>query len=172
MKPRRFSVPILLAAIAASFLFSEPSAAQSCNYYAGRAVGGQTINIDTCSISRASYRSVDFVYYLGSDRIESQANCEDRVWTTFPERTVHSPQSAATMKMLNYVCNFDTQPSSGTGSAFVFNPPSNVRVAPNGNILCVVRSPQNIDLYGANGEWYYTDVCGSMGLIHSSQLRF
>lgn len=172
MKPCASSVFILITAIAASLLASEPTAAQSCNYYVGRAVGGQAINIDTCSISRASYRSVNFIYYLGSDRVESQANCQDRVWTTFPERTVHSPQSAATVKMLNYVCNFDSQISNRTGTAYVFDPPSNVRVSPNGNLLCVVRSPQTIDLYGKTGGWYYTDVCGSMGVIHSSQLRF
>ncbi len=171
MKPRRFSSLVLLTAIASSLMVSEPTSAQSCNYYAGRAVGGQAINVDTCSISRASYRSVNFVYYLGGDRVESQANCEDRVWTTFPERAVNRPQSAATERMLNYVCNFDSQ-QSRTGSAFVFDPPSNVRVSPNGNVLCVVRSRQNVNLYGSKGDWYYTDVCGSMGLIHSSQLRF
>lgn len=171
MKPLVSSGLVLLTAIAASFIVSEPTAAQSCNYYVGRAVDGQAINIDTCSISRASYRSVNFVYYLGSDRVESQANCQDLVWTTFPERIVHRPQSAATEKMLDYVCNFDSQ-TSRTGTAFVFDPPSNVRVSPNGNLLCVVKSPQTIDLYGRNGEWYYTDVCGSMGVIHSSQLRF
>ncbi|HBC42523.1 MAG TPA: hypothetical protein DCZ88_11680 [Pseudanabaena sp.] len=171
MKPLVSSGLILITAIASCLIVSEPTVAQSCNYYVGKAVEGQTINIDTCSISRANYRSVNFVYYLGSDRVESQANCQDLVWTTFPERIVHSPQSAATRKMLDYVCNFDTQ-SSITGTAFVFDPPSNVRVSPNGNILCVVRSPQTIDLYGRSGEWYYTDACGSMGMIHSSQLRF
>ncbi len=171
MKPRKFSGLLLLTVIATSLMISEPTAAQSCNYYAGRAVGGQTLNVDTCSISRASYRSVDFVYYLGGERVESQANCEDRIWTTFPERAVNRPQSAATERMLNYVCNVDSQ-QSRTGSAFVFDPPSNVRVSPNGDVLCVVRSRQNIDLYGSKGDWYYTDVCGSMGLINSSQLRF
>jgi len=172
MKPLESFGIVLFSAIAASLIASEPAAAQSCNYYVGRAVGGQAINIDTCSITRASYRSVNFVYYLGSERVESQANCEDRVWTTFPERAIHSPQSAATVNMLDYVCNFDAQEPSQRSSAFVFDPPSNVRVSPNGNVLCVVRSPQTISLYGSNGQWYYTDVCGDMGLIHSSQLRF
>ena len=74
MKPRKFSGLLLLTVIATSLMISEPTAAQSCNYYAGRAVGGQTLNVDTCSISRASYRSVDFVYYLGGERVESQSN--------------------------------------------------------------------------------------------------
>lgn len=172
MKPLGSVAFVLFSAIAASLIVSEPAAAQSCNYYVGRAVGGQAINVDTCSIARASYRSVNFVYYLGNERVASQANCEDRVWTTFPERAVHRPQSAATVSMLDYVCNFDSQQPSQTNSAFVFDPPSNVRVAPNGQVLCVVRSPQTINLYGTNGEWYYTDICGDMGLIHSSQLRF
>ncbi|WP_198159738.1 zinc ribbon domain-containing protein [Picosynechococcus sp. PCC 7003] len=70
-----------------------------------------------------------------------------------------------------------TQGTTGTGSgaanytAFVFDPPSNVRTYPNGPILCAVRSPQTINLYGNEGDWFYTDVCGDMGMIHTSQIR-
>lgn len=149
--------------------------AQSCNYFAGTAVGGQAVNVDTCSISRASYQSVDFIYYLGNKKIISQANCNNGTWTTFPERDVHRPQSQATQRMLDVVCNSRSSSSSNTSSsrkAFVFDPPSNVRTSPNGSILCSVTDPTTINVYGAVDSWYYTDVCGRTGVIHSSQIRF
>ncbi|AFZ49818.1 hypothetical protein [Dactylococcopsis salina] len=62
---------------------------------------------------------------------------------------------------------------SSQGVATVFDPPSNVRETPNGTIICSVREVMNIDLFGAakNG-WYRTNVCGEMGYIHESQIRF
>jgi hypothetical protein len=62
---------------------------------------------------------------------------------------------------------------SSQGVATVFAPPSNVRATPNGKIICSVRQVINIDLYGPpqNG-WYRTNVCGEMGYIHHSQIRF
>lgn len=65
---------------------------QSCNYYARTAAGGQSINVDTCSIERASYQSVDFVYYLRNQKVVSQSNGIKRTWTTFPEGQVNRPR--------------------------------------------------------------------------------
>jgi hypothetical protein len=79
--------------------------AQSCNYFAGTAVTGQKVNVDTCSISRASYQNVDFVYYLGKMKMVSQANCSNGTWTTFRDRQTHRPQSQATQRMLDRVCS-------------------------------------------------------------------
>jgi|GEM_PF-2761427 len=76
----------------------------SCNYFAGNAIGNQAINVDTCSIKHRNPRSVGFVYYLGSERVESSANCPDFRWTTYPENQVHTPQSLATENMLRRVC--------------------------------------------------------------------
>lgn len=149
--------------------------AQSCNYFAGTSVGGQNINVDTCSISRASYQSLDFVYYLGNEKVISQANCINGTWTTFPERQVNRPQSQATQRMLNVVCNYRSSSpnyTSSSGKAFVFGPPSNVRTSPNGSILCSVTTPTTINVYGSVNSWYYTDICGRTGVIHSSQIRF
>jgi hypothetical protein len=149
--------------------------AQSCNYFAGTAVGGRNINVDTCSISRASYQSVDFVYYLGNEKVTSQANCNNGTWMTFPERQVNRPQSRATQRMLNVVCNYRSSNSNNipsSGKAFVFNPPSNIRTSPNGSILCSVTTPTMINIYNSVNSWYYTDVCGKMGVIHFSQIRF
>jgi hypothetical protein len=64
--------------------------------------------------------------------------------------------------------NLDTN----AGTAIVFNPPSNVRVIPNGAIVCSVRTAGSINIYNSVNGWYQTDVCGSMGYIHQSQIRF
>lgn len=61
---------------------------------------------------------------------------------------------------------------SKSGVAIVFNPPSNIRESPNGEILCSVQKQTTINIYGSTGPWYYTDICGSMGVIHSSQVTF
>jgi hypothetical protein len=63
-------------------------------------------------------------------------------------------------------------PITQAGSALVIDPPSNVRESPNGQIICAVREKININLYERQGLWYRTDVCGRMGWIHASQLKF
>ncbi len=149
--------------------------AQSSLRYIGQAVGGQRVSVDLNSITSASFRSVNFVYYLGNDRRPSQADCVDRTWTTFEDGVVRSPQSATTANMLELVCSggASTQPSQSVGSQswFVFAPPSNVRVSPNGSVLCVLRSPVSIRVSGFSGQWAITDVCGSRGYIHNSQIE-
>ncbi len=79
---------------------------QSTNFFAGTAVGGQAVNVDLGSIRQVSMNSLDFTYYLGSTRIYAQANCSGGYWVTFPERQTNSPKSAATQRMLWYVCSF------------------------------------------------------------------
>ena len=157
------------------FLQQESTSAQTCNYFAGTAVTGQSVNVDLCSITPASSRSVDFIYYLGDERVVSQANCAQGTWISFPERQINRPQSRATQRMLEVVCSYrfySPRSTSRVGTAIVFDPPSNVRVSPNGDILCSVRGRSTINIYGSVGSWYYTDVCGSIGVIHSSQVRF
>ena len=166
--------PTITVALAFCAVLSQTKIASAQTYYAGQSSTGQSINVDLGSISQASYRSVDFVYYLGNERVQSQANCKAGTWTTFPEREVHRPQSQATQNMLNVVCQNATasNPVSSTRTAVVFDPPSNVRTEPNGDILCSVRTRTAINIYGSTGSWYYTDVCGQMGVISSSQIRF
>jgi hypothetical protein len=154
-------------------LTSQPAA--SCNYSAGKAVGGEAINVDLCSIQVKSPESIAFVYYLNNEQVKSEANCSNATWTTFPERQVNRPQSSATQNMLDTVCRRQTSTSGATskaGAAIVFDPPSNVRVSPNGAILCAVQKKTTINIYGSNGAWYKTDVCGSLGFIHGDQLKF
>src|SRR5689334_1763098 len=77
--------------------------AQASTYYAGTASTGQPVQVDVDSISRVGQRRVNFVYYLGEERVSAQANCESRSWKTFPENERHYPQSRATERMLNFV---------------------------------------------------------------------
>ena len=83
----------------------QEAVAQSCNYFAGTAVEGQKVNLNTCSIDKVSYASIDFTYYLGNKKFRSQANCNNGTWTTFSNGRVHRPQSQATQNMLNVVCS-------------------------------------------------------------------
>lgn len=146
--------------------------AEWCSYYTGTASSGQPVNIDRCSISRASHRSINFAYTLGSDRIYAQANCEARSWITFPARARHFPQSRATQDMLQIVC---TAPNYGEGMwiGIVFDPPSNVRTRPDGAVKCTIQGVRAIELSGGvtgGGNWYRTSACGG-GVIHRSQVR-
>lgn len=112
-------VPLLIAPLLASeLILANPAAistdtpqprvylAQGCQVYFGKAVTGASINLDTCSARRVSDEHVRFVYFLGSERVESQANCLDNTWTTYPERATHRPRSEATQRMLSTVCSY------------------------------------------------------------------
>lgn len=76
----------------------------------------------------------------------------------------------------------DAEASSSTSKrkAFVYAPPSNVRVTPDGKLLCAINQPTSINVYdyaastydgSREVKWYYTDACGSMGVIAYSQFR-
>ena len=65
-------------------------------------------------------------------------------------------------------------------TAYVYDPPSNVRTSATGPILCVISQPTTINIYGYGGTtydgarkvtWYQTDACGQMGVIAYSQIR-
>jgi serine/threonine protein kinase, bacterial len=69
--------------------------------------------------------------------------------------------------------HFPEVSSAASGQlATVIDPPSNIRVQPNGEILCKISSVQSIRVSSSSGDWYVTDACGSDGYIHRSQLRF
>jgi hypothetical protein len=146
-------------------------------YDAGTAVGGQNVRVDLSTIRDVSNRGEkEFVYYLGSERISSIANCAEGTWVTLPEVKTHSPQSMATQNMLNRVCmnvvRGGAPAVSSAGAAIVFDPPSNIRANPNGKILCSVTSRGSIPIQGIEGDWYKTDYCGTSGYIHKGQVRF
>ena len=65
------------------------------------------------------------------------------------------------------------QTGTSSGVATIYDPPSNIRVRPNGRILCSVPTKGAlISIQGQEGKWYRTDHCGSPGFIHRSQVRF
>lgn len=145
-------------------------------YEAGTAVGGQRVRLDLASLRQgAGPAEIDFVYYLGEERIAAMANCPAGTWVTRPELATHRPQSAATQAMLDRVCQgaapAGAPPATAVTTAVVFDPPSNIRVTPNGAILCSVTVPQTIAIQGRRGDWYATDHCGRPGFIHAGQVR-
>jgi serine/threonine protein kinase, bacterial len=150
----------------------------SCAYRAGEAVDGQTVTLDLCSVKGdRSDRSemIFFSYYLNQERIDAKAACANQTWITYPDKQENRPQSAATQAMIEKVCITEansTRAASSGSNATVFDPPSNVRVVPNGEILCTIRESRTIQTYGISGSWYKTDACGKVGFIHADQLRF
>ena len=145
-------------------------------YNAGSALGGQSVRVNLSSIKKNRQQGkVSFNYYLGNELVVSQANCPAGTWTTFPENKTHYPKSTATRNMLNRVCNAVQIAGpiiSPSGAAIVFDPPSNIRVRPNGEILCSVTTKVTISVQEKEGKWYRSDYCGSPGYIHQGQLKF
>ena len=153
---------------------AEPSIQAACRYPTGTTLKQQSLNLDTCSIDANNPSLIRFVYYLDAERVQAETDCTSGTWTSFPEQQVNRPQSAATEKMLGRVCGQKTPQASisKAGVATVFQPPSNIRVSPNGAILCSVREKRDINVYDLKGDWYTTDVCGTTGVIHRGQLKF
>ena len=56
-------------------------------------------------------------------------------------------------------------------TAYVYDPPSNIRFRPNGDVVCQVTRRTEINIYNYSGGWYSTDYCGSPGYIHESQVN-
>jgi hypothetical protein len=69
--------------------------------------------------------------------------------------------------------------------ALVIAPPSNVRVYPNGQIICKIQQKKTISIYiwanktlptawSPDMGWFSTDACGGdkLGWIHGSQIKF
>jgi serine/threonine protein kinase, bacterial len=149
----------------------------SCEYATGNSVEGQPITVDICSIESNNSEAISFTYYLGNEKVDSLANCTEGSWTTFPEKQIQRPQSAATQKMLDRVCSAKADKTiSGTTSkersALIFDPPSNIRVTPNGEILCSIKEKTTVIIKATNGDWHNIDICGASGWIKADQLKF
>ena len=174
LKSFRFISPILFLLTSLTIPASKTQAqSNSCNYYLGDSVSGTSISVALYSVKTVSDSSKDFVYCLGNEAIYSQAHCDDGTWTTFPERALHSPESQATENMISIVCSApDGNP--GVAIGVIFDPPSNVRDAPNGNILCTVDRVMAVVTGGGvtNDGWTRTSICGETGMIHTSQIRY
>jgi hypothetical protein len=145
--------------------------------YQGRASTGEkvSLNLDSIQVDRLSTRRESPVYFfryqIGRDRVEAVTACEGTFQVNDRDGEFGStitPQSGATQSMLDRVCSYHRK------TATVFAPPSNVRwsASQESRIKCVVKQQQTITTYGTDGEWFYTDACGTLGMIHVSQIKF
>lgn len=144
-------------------------------YHLGTASTGQPITLDGSSVSMNGRNSasawVGFTYYLGQTRFAAEANCATGEWHS--GGSSHRPQSQATRNMLSIVCSarWRDPNAEDTGYMLVFDPPSNVRDRPNGNVIFTVTEMVVIPVYpeSQNG-WFSTSDFGG-GWIHESQVR-
>jgi serine/threonine-protein kinase len=67
--------------------------------------------------------------------------------------------------------SFLSVPVLAQSTARIFAPPSNIRNAPDGEIICTITKKISLTVYQKEDQWYYTDLCGG-GYIHQSQIRF
>lgn len=166
LMPAAFAQPIGRGVLQANLSFPDTAIylAQTSYYYTGEAAGGEQILVDLNSIAVVSDSSANFRYLLGDEQIESQAHCiGSGAWTTLSDGTVHYAQSQATRDMVRIVCSYSrsalaavdeldidfpgtiesaVEPSAqeerSVQTALVYDPSSNVRATPNGQILCSV----------------------------------
>lgn len=93
------------------------------------------------------------------------------------QRTIQPPVQSVQhpSEPLNLQLKTAQATSAPTMTALIFDPPSNVRNAPNGAIICSISTQTTIKIYGRIGEWYKTDACSSssfdtLNFIHESQV--
>jgi hypothetical protein len=172
---------IVMLTVATSLLSASPSWAGADNWeYQGKASTGEgvTVNLDSVavvprSLSREHSPSYFFRYKIGRDDVFAFTACNGEYSTSTDGDTfknVVKPSSDATRNMLDRVCNYRVK------TARVFSPPSNVRMEPDGAILCTLPQKTTITTYGQynyghDGDWLYTNACGKFGVIHASQIR-
>lgn len=165
-----------------SFTIANPEAsARDVNWeYQGIASTGEHVNLDLNSIavvalSTRSSRppSYFFHYKIGNDMVTAMTGCTG-TFAPFKNAdetdSFRKPQSKAMQRTLDRVCSYTVK------RVRVFAPPSNVRAYPNGPIICTIQNAKTITIYGIYnyGEkenWQYTNACGKLGVIDSSQFR-
>jgi hypothetical protein len=140
----------------------------------GKASTGETISLSLDSI-QVMKRSLGlakppgyfFQYRIGPDRIHGMTSCNGEFSTSRSGdrygRPI-KPKSEANQRMLDRVCSYGVM-------TVQVSSPTPVRMGPEGEIICSIKNNRNITLYGQDGEWFYTDACRKIGVIHSSQIR-
>jgi hypothetical protein len=173
---------IVVLAVAASLLSASPSWAGADNWeYQGKASTGEgvTVNLDSVAVVPRSMGiegppAYFFTYKIGRDEVFAITACNGEYSTSTDGDTFQNlvkPNSPATRSMLDRVCSHRVK------TARIIAPPSNVRIGgPHERILCTLSSKTTITTYGQynyghDGDWLYTDACGKLGIIHSSQIR-
>lgn len=168
----------LVLATTATLLSANASLAGADNWeYQGKASTGEsvTLNLDSINVVLRSMGmegppAYFFSYRIGADDVFAFTGCNGSFSTSTDGTTFKNtikPNSRATSKMLDRVCSYHVK------TVRVFSPPSNVRTEPKGRVICTLKSKNRITTYGPyeNGDWFYTDACGKLGVIHSSQIR-
>ncbi|MFM6395536.1 hypothetical protein, partial [Planktothrix sp.] len=152
----------------------------------GTASTGETVTLDTDSVSLwtpvGTGQFISATYYLNNERIDATISCRNKSWVVEGDSTHYTPQSQATQNLISTACRIafnsqsnQSQPSQRTRERtwIVYDPPSNVRYSPNGEVLCTIRDKRRVWVSGnpVNG-WYRTPACeGADGWIHESQIR-
>ncbi len=126
------------------------------------------ITLRSIGFERPTY---SFSYQIGAEKVNAVTSCNGEFQTTkdgtFYDNPV-KPASAATQKMLDRVCTYRVK-------AFqVVNLPASVKTEPQGKTLCTVQNAQSITTFGQHQDyagWFYTNVCGKIGLINRAQIQ-
>jgi hypothetical protein len=153
----------------------------------GTASTGETLTLDTNSVSRGTPKGtglfITATYYLDNERIDASISCRHNYWVV--GETQYTPQSQATRNLISTACRIainsqyrqsnQSQQSQQTREKtwIVYDPPSNVRSSPNGEVLCTISDKRRVQISGnpVNG-WYRTPACeGADGWIHESQIK-
>jgi hypothetical protein len=152
----------------------------------GTASTGETLTLDTDSVSRdrpgGTGRFITATYYLDNERIDATISCRYNTWFVEGNSTEYTPQSQATRNLISTACRIafnsqsnQSQPSQRTRDEtwIVYDPPSNVRYSPNGEVLCTIPDKRTVQIRGnAVNGWYPTPACeGADGWIHESQIK-
>lgn len=153
----------------------------------GTASTGETLTLDTNSVSRGLPSGtglfITATYYLDNERIDATISCRYKSWFVEGDSTEYTPQSQATQNLISTACRINSQFRQSNQSQqrqqtrertwIVYDPPSNVRYSPNGEILCTIRKVTRVWLYGNPVDgWYRTTACeGADGWIHESQIK-
>lgn len=119
---------------------------------------------------RATHGAV-FEYRLMVERIDD----DNLLYSVKSELTsANETEKASKIKSSTPPASNSSPKSSANESAIVFDPPSNVRIAPSAasDALCSINDRASIRILGSEGNWYKTDICGGkLGYIHRSQVR-
>jgi hypothetical protein len=141
----------------------------------GKATTGESISLSLDSIQIAQ-RSLGiakqpgyfFQYRIGPDMIYGMTLCNGEFSTSRSGdrygQTI-TPKSEANQRMLDRVCSYRVTTAQAQASA-------PVQMGPEGRTICTIKSERGITLYGQDGDWFYTDACRKIGMIHSSQIRY
>lgn len=154
----------------------ETSSDNGSRVFLGTSAGGQSVFLDDASIKRLEEEGMrSFTYSLDSETIPAIVDCKTGEWTPEQNRQWTKPRSEATKEMIRLVCKgYTPKPrdtTQGGQRGLVFDPPSNIRVSPNGAILCTVSEKRIINISSTLGNWLGTDFCGRPGYIHKGQVN-